>query len=143
MNATPFDLVFIFLGLCMAIGIIAFMVYAVKQKNSRLEIEESIEPIYSENSCAGRIGYNRNLAGPFIRLALYDEFLVVSYSKKIVLRYNEIKQVEIAKGLSAGGIKIILKNHKYPFIIVFANDTRRIINIIEQKLSQEKIERGE
>lgn len=84
---------------------IMFIVYfiAFKEKNILHKREIGRVPLYTEN-CSGNFyqknGWSRAFI-PFVRLAIYNDFLVLSFSKwplregKIILEFAEINKVEV------------------------------------------------
>ena len=76
----------------------------------------------------GQFGFI-NLSIPFVRTTLYEDFLVLSYWKKLIIPYEEIIKLE-KSGLFNSGFRIITKNgNKYgtPLIWTFNKERREII----------------
>jgi len=73
------------------IPLFIFCIFAYFYFNSKRKdpVEEMIEPLFCEQ-CGGR--FNQfNLTIPFVRHALYEEFIVIAYGRKrIILGYGEI-----------------------------------------------------
>ena len=103
----------------------------------RLDIEKDKTPLHTETA-GGRIGWMR-YRGPFIRLNIYDEFIVIRYSwKSIVLRYDEIERVETGKWLGLVTDRLQIVHHKPDapsFIRIGASSPERVKAIIESKLA--------
>jgi hypothetical protein len=68
-------------------SVIGFFVYLYISASKKHESETGISPIY-EFRTGGVIGWIK-FSGPFIRVSLYNEFIIISTTKKIKLRYNE------------------------------------------------------
>jgi len=64
-----------------------------RQRNVRDAQELGREPVHQE-VCGGAFGKTQR-SSPFVRVALYDEFLVIGYSRRLVLRYEEIEHVHL------------------------------------------------
>jgi len=57
----------------------------------RLPEELGLTPLHTE-ACSGIIGM-LSMRGPFIRVSIYREFLVISWSKKLLLRWSDIEDI--------------------------------------------------
>ena len=66
---------------------------------------------------------------PFVRLSFYEDFVVISYSVKILLHYSEIENVEVK-----GGAVHLHHNNLTKQSIVLSGDTERIIEVLERHL---------
>jgi hypothetical protein len=69
------------------------MLYRLWQRRVRDALEDGRDPLYEE-VCGGAFGKSRR-SSPFVRVALYEDFLVIAYSRRIVLRYDEIEHVHL------------------------------------------------
>jgi hypothetical protein len=67
--------------------------YRIRQREVRDARENGREPLHQE-VCGGAFGKVRR-SSPFVRVALYDDFLVIAYSRRIALRYAEIAHVHL------------------------------------------------
>ena len=101
-----------------------------------LDIEKGKTPLYS-SLAGGRIGWI-NYKGPFVRLRIYDEFVVIRYFfKSIVLQYDEIEHIEIKKwlGLVADRIQIFHRKQDVPSnLIIGTSDPTEAKKLIELRL---------
>ncbi len=61
-------------------------IYYRSTKKASIEIGK--KPLYTER-CAGKVG-KLYYKGPFIRVAIYDTFMVVSYLKQLVIHFDNI-----------------------------------------------------
>ncbi|MEZ4869592.1 MAG: hypothetical protein R3C14_50170 [Caldilineaceae bacterium] len=100
----------------------------------RLSAEQGKTPIFTQTS-GGRVGW-LNYRGPFIRLSLYEEFLVIRCWQSIVLRYDEIDRVELPKwfGLIGDGVRIVHHGQAPIRIHLGSGDATRLKNLIEARL---------
>lgn len=100
-------------------------------------IEEGKTPLYTTLG-GGRIGW-LNYKGPFIRLKIYDEFVVIRYLfKSLVLRYDEIERVEIKKwmGLVSDRVQIFhRKDDASKTLIIGTADPDEVKVLIEARLN--------
>lgn len=88
------------------------MVWIYLRKDRKHLAEAGKTPVFSE-SCAGIIGWI-TYRGPFIRVAVYDDFLVVSCDKPYALKFSEITQLEPCTFLYKKGFRIRHENPTYP-----------------------------
>jgi hypothetical protein len=108
--------------------------YILKKKNAYLDIEKKHIPVYSNKFCGGRLGHFGTMVVtiPFVRITIYDEFVVISSYKKILLYLNEIERIEPA-GLFLHCLLIRHKNPKYPNpFTICAREAEKIKEIIEK-----------
>jgi hypothetical protein len=103
----------------------------------RLDIEKNKTPLHTQTS-GGRIGWVR-YRGPFVRLSIYDEFIVIRYSwKSIVLRYDEIERVEIGKWLGVLSDSVQIVHHKPDapaYIKIGTSSPERVKEVIVSRLA--------
>ena len=103
----------------------------------RLDIEMNKTPLHSQTS-GGRIGWVR-YRGPFVRLSIYNEFLVIRYGwKRIVLPYDEIERIETGRwlGLMTDSVQIIHHKPDAPaYIRIGAFNPEWVKEVIESKLA--------
>lgn len=119
-----------YLGFLAPLIVIGFFIYIIKKRNSLLDIEKNLTPIYMED-CGGRFdGYNLTI--PFVRFKIYDNFIVISYTKKILLKYTDIKRIEIKRHIISKGIHIYHNKDDIPKnIIVWASNCEKLKDRIE------------
>lgn len=124
-----------YIGFLTPLILIIVFGYIINKRNLKLEIENKLTAVYSEN-CGGRFnGYN--LSVPFVRLTIYTDFIIISYTKKVVLKYNDIVKIEIKKHFISKGIHIYHKRNDIPKnIIIWTANSKKIKEIIESKLKE-------
>ncbi|MFA4830836.1 MAG: hypothetical protein WC862_01010 [Patescibacteria group bacterium] len=116
-----------------AIIIIVF-VLLFKKRNQLLDLERGMVPIHKEN-CGGKFNYT-NFSRPFVRLALYNDFMIISYFKQILLNYHEIEKVEYKNQWGQKYIQIFHRKADAPKkILLITKNAEQISQIINQKLS--------
>jgi hypothetical protein len=95
--------------------------------------EEGKKPLYEERigGTCGLIRYK----GPFIRLAIYEQFLLIRYSKAIVLNYDQIQSIQIKKSFFVSGLEIIADSSPSKFFL-WPRNPHAILKIVEEKRNQ-------
>ncbi len=102
----------------LVIMVVAFTFIYIISKSKQLAKEEIDKtPVY-KTRCSGIIG-SLHYRGPFIELRMYEDFLVVSYSKQMVFSYSSIN-VDIAKNFFRQGLAIHHLSQDYPSRIILA-----------------------
>ncbi len=86
--------------------VIVILGYILISSRRQSGSESNLTPIHKE-ICGARIGA-WNYTIPFVRLSVYDDFLVVSYSKKIVLKFNEITKIKKVFGINPFGASFMI-----------------------------------
>lgn len=112
--------------------------FTIINAHKRLDIEKGKTPLYS-STAGGQIGW-LNYKGPFISLRIYEDFLVIVYTKTIVLRFDEIDQVEIKKWIGLVSDRIQIVHHKLNVpskIIIGTSNPAKVKELIESKLLPE------
>lgn len=110
------------------IVITMFTVMIVKSRKLH-ELEIGQTPLY-KGTCSAIIGGLR-YTGPFIRIGIYEEFVVISYKKKIVLYYSDIDDIgEKPYSLMYKGLGITHHNPDAPKRIVLASISNNTIKRI-------------
>jgi len=99
------NLVFV-IPLIMLPLVFVLLILAVIYVRTPLDIEKSKQPIYSE-ICGGFIGFS-NSTYPFVKISMYDEFLVIKkLFNTVVLNYSDITDVSIGQlTMIRHGVKI-------------------------------------
>lgn len=118
------------------IGLIVF--YFLKTEKL-LKIEEGKKSLY-RGRCGGTINFV-NMSFPFLRFAIYDNFLVIRYfTKDIVLNYVEITDVFIKRYVFNKGIFIKHKKKNVPdIIILYFFDNEKIFEILKSKIKNVEV----
>ncbi len=107
---SPFiPLFFVLFTLSLVLGTFFFLFRAKKRQ---LPIELESKPILTL-TCAGTIGA-LNFRGPFVRLSLYHDFLVISYWKQLLLRPEDIINIEISRVLFVQRVIFHHRNSSIP-----------------------------
>lgn len=120
--------IFRFLLILIVGGIFAYIYLSGKAKAT---IEEGLTPIFEEQA-GGRFD-NVNLTIPFVRHAIYDDFVAISYGKtKYILKFNEIKRVENKRHIFSKGL---IYHHNKAGIpakcIIWSRDGNKAIDILK------------
>lgn len=118
--------------------VIIIMILVYFKARKPLEIEIGKTPVFSE-TCGAWIG-NRNSTFPFVRIALYQDFAVITnLSKHIVLDYKDIMDVtEYIKYLKHG-VKIA-HNRKdlHERIVIWSFNQYNLIKVLKELVDKNK-----
>jgi hypothetical protein len=96
----------------------------------KTNIEKGLTPIYTER-CGGLFDI-MNYTYPFVRLTLYDDFLVISCLTKRIVKYKNIKQIE-KTGVFRGGIQIITYNKHDDLPKIWTSNGEFITSLIKER----------
>lgn len=117
----------------LAFTVFAFIILLSIRKSER---EKGLTPLYSER-CGGRFGFVQ-ATFPFVRLSLYDDFLVLSCYGKIIIEYARIRELRDV-GLLGSGLEIVTTNPgKYGQPIIGTMNKSEIKRIIKECLANTK-----
>ena len=115
------------LGFTVGIG---FVLRAWFGSVRRADVEQTSECLL-EARCGGRFdGWNYSF--PFVRLAVYDKFLVIASSRTYLLDYSEIEKVETVSGLFSKGLQVHHKRNDLPTkVILWLADADKIKKMLD------------
>lgn len=83
-----------------------------RRKDRMHASEAGKKPLFTE-TCAGVIGW-LTYKGPFIRLAIYSDFMIVSCDKQYYLPFSSITKIERKSFLFTKGYRIHHRNADMP-----------------------------
>lgn len=110
------------------------LVYILSGKKT--DKEKGLTPIYTER-CGGRFGFVQ-ATFPFVRISLYENFLVIRSYGKLTIEYARIKELRDV-GFLGMGLEIITTNSsKYGQPIIGTFNRSHIKNIILKCLAKSK-----
>jgi len=110
-------------------GLFTVTMFLSSKKDKR---EKGEIPIYSER-CGGQFSLI-NFTTPFVRLTLYQDFMVISCWTKTIIEYHNIKQLKII-GILGTSIKIISKNNnKYEQSIIRTFNKKQVLYLINERI---------
>lgn len=92
--------------------VIAIFVRFYRRKDQLHAAELGKKPLFSD-TCGGVVGW-LNYKGPFIRVAVYPDFVVVSCDRQYYLPFGEIASIERRSFLFTKGYRIHHRNPQYP-----------------------------
>jgi hypothetical protein len=110
-------------------GIFAYVYF---KSTVLLDIEKGLEPILNIR-CTCFLDGMRHV---FTRFTIYDDFIVVSSRKKIVLKYGEIKKVTRGRVLWGKSLDIWHTKTALPSISLILRDIDTPMRTIESKLDR-------
>jgi len=119
---------FIALMIVNSLFFIVFILFYVdmRKKKSLLDIEKNQVPIFFYNNLGARIDL-LNLTYPFVRLSVYKDFFVISYSKKLVFMKEEVLEFKIISGGLSSGVQIIHNKNTIPKkIIIWTSNPEKL-----------------
>ena len=101
-----------FLPLVILPTVAGVFIWMFIRKDRRHAAEAGKQALYAA-TCAGIVGW-LTYKGPFIRLAVYNEFLAVACDRVYYLPFAEIQQIERRNFLFRKGYRIHHRNPSYP-----------------------------
>ncbi len=116
-----------FFNLVLLLFIAGTIVYTLRKRKSKLEIEKGLNPLFTEYCCGAFDGYRAK----FLRLSVYNDFLVIGYSRSIVIKAKEIKSVSFEKYFGAKGLKVGHNRSDLPNILLFLKNNLKAKQIIQ------------
>ena len=119
--------------LFLIVGCIFLYVYS--KSRSLLEIEKDITAILNE-SCTSYLDGMKNL---LTRVTFYDDFMVISSRRKIILKYEEISEVKEGKVLWAKSLDIVRKNKSLPSISLLFKNLEIPLQLLKSKCSKKYV----
>jgi hypothetical protein len=124
------NLIFFFPILLFAI-VCSIWIYLLLKSNSKDPSERGLAPLYHEQC----VGYFDGLRRIFVRFAAYEDFLVISYSRKIILPYGQIRSVKKETFFLRTALHIYHGKAGLPDIVLLLKRTDFVRKVIESKLS--------
>ncbi len=120
------------------IAVVVIMGLAIRKSRKPLSVEIGKKAEY-QVVCGARID-SINTTYPFIRVSLYDTFMVVSGLRSFVLYYSEIQDARISSGLMGlrKGVEIVHTNVNVPAqILLLSSVNNELLNSIKGKIRPE------
>lgn len=128
---TMIEMFFIIGGLVVFI-VVGFFTLTILLSNKRHEIEVGKIPFYSER-CGSQFGI-LTVTYPFVRISLYDEFMVISCFSRKLIEYDKIRRIEEESGVFAREIELVTTNREiYGRPIIWTLNNERLGNLIREK----------
>jgi hypothetical protein len=97
------------------------------------QLEEGLVPFFQEQ-CGGRFdGFNLTI--PFVRHAMYDNFIVIGYGKKRhIIKYADLSMATLKWHLFSKGITYIHNRVDLPrSIIIWSRSPEKVIDFFKDK----------
>ena len=101
-----------FLPLVILPTVAGIFIWMFLRKDRRHAAEAGKKALYS-TICGGIVGW-LTYKGPFIRVAVYPEFLVIACDKVYYLPFSEVVQIERRNFMWRKGYRIQHRNPSYP-----------------------------
>lgn len=135
MNLDPIAAILGFITLVVVPSVLLYWYFV---KNSKLPEENGLTPVHTEVG-GGRFD-GINYTWPFVRIAIYDQFMVISYSHKILLRQKDITNVELEKHILSMGVRISHNRSEIPsLVILWSTNAQVLLEMIKQMLQKQSI----
>ena len=128
------------LAVVAVIGVVMGLAFALP--NRRAPIEKDLTPAYQERCIVvfeGALGFRAGGNLPVWRVSLYDEFLVVSFLRQVVVRYDEIASIDMG-GINRRAVRLKL-HHNADAALLYVTDPARVIELINNKKDGKERER--
>jgi len=120
------------------IGLLVIFLSLLIKRSLKMAVEKGLTPIFT-TKCGGQIG-SLGYSPPFIRLALYDDFIVISGFRKIQLKYEDINRLVLKSLYWYKGFEIWHANSSLPPDLSLSffgtKDFEKTKNIIETKMCE-------
>ncbi len=115
-------------------GIFGFTLYL---SHRRIPMEKGLTPIYSERCGSPFASF------PFVRVTLYDDFMVVKMWGADVFEYKNMLPVK-RYGLFGGGIEVdTINTEKYGRAIIYSFNTTYLMNLLNEKIGKKQEHKSE
>ncbi len=120
-------------------GVVGFVFFLfIKRARTRLPIEQGQKPLHEEY--CGAILNNRKYSLPFVRFALYENFLVISYFGKILLPLESIEVIRIRRRHLLPGLQIVHHQPDAPRdLFVWLSRMDRVRSLLEGRVSLDEV----
>ncbi len=118
--------------------VLAIFGFILKRKNVPHEREKGKIAIFADKNCGGILGHGGTMvfSAPFVRVNVYEDFVVISTIFKIVLDISEIEKIEKARW-NYSSLKLSHSNKKYASPLTIASgNLRELIEVIEAQMEK-------
>jgi hypothetical protein len=123
---------FLLVGGLIVFIVIGFFVFTILLSNKRHEIEVGKAPFYIER-CGAQFGI-LTVTYPFVRISLYDEFMVISCFSRKIIEYDKIRRIEEESGILAREIELVtISREIYGRPTIWTLNNERLGNLIREK----------
>ena len=114
----------------MVLSSFAYFYFGGRKKD---QLEDGVSPFFQEQ-CGGRFdGFNLTI--PFVRHAMYDNFIVIGYGKKRhIIKYTDLSMATLKRHLFSRGITYSHSRVDLPkSIIIWSRSPEKVIDLIKGK----------
>lgn len=119
-----------------AIGVLATL------RDRKASVEQGLEPVH-ECNCGARVG-DVNWSIPFVRLALYRSFMVISYAKKIVVSYDAIERLFVDRYILNKGLRVVHHDCAIPeYLMIWSTDVENLQKTLAALVRSHSIDRND
>ena len=99
--------------------------------------ELNLEPLWQER-CSGKMGAF-GIGIPAIRIAIYQDFMVIAFLGQTVIPYRDIAEISLEKGISrtfATGVTLKLKGLR-SYYVFNSHDPKGLVELLKSRLSDQ------
>jgi len=107
--------------------VIFVIIYIIWKRGTKLELEQGLDPLFTEY-CNGVIDGGR---AKFLRFSIYTDFLVIGFSRSIIIQTSDIKSPNIERYFGIQGLAIHHKREDLPKIVLFLRDASKAKYILQ------------
>ncbi|MEO8378156.1 MAG: hypothetical protein ABI779_00695 [Acidobacteriota bacterium] len=107
-----------------AVGV--YFQHALSVRDRQLPEEAGQSRLFEEH-CGARVERGRNFTAPFVRLTVYEEFLVVNcldYRRSI--RYEDIGHLSDVRTVLGRGLELAVRDPEAPTVTLWVRDVKRV-----------------
>lgn len=127
-----------FFGLIAVLLVVAgVLLWPVVNSFRKVPAEKGLQPIWQQRCSGGirQLGFGGGTNIPFIRVALYSDFMVIGGFSITVIPYQTITEVSWKQSfLSLGGVRIKLRGLKSSYVL-YPRNPKNFVSLIESHLT--------
>jgi len=130
----------VWIGLGAIIIVIVVFSIILKRKKILHEREKGLTRIYTDQRCGGQLGPGGTMVFslPFVRVSVYEDFVVISTLFKIVLEISEIEKM-VESRWSNTSMKLFHSNKKYANpLIISSRNLKELKEVIEAQMAKQR-----
>lgn len=132
---------FAIIALCAFIGVASILPLFTSSR--RADVELNLKPLWQKR-CAGKMGVI-GIGIPSIRVALYQEFMVIAFLGQTIISYRDIEEVSVKRAfwsLNFSGVLLKLRDMRsgYRFNLNLS-DSKEFVKVIQSHLPHHSIKR--
>lgn len=104
-------------------------------RSRKLTQQEKVENLIYRETCGAKVN-NLNLTWPFVRLAIYNDFIMISYFKKILLNINDIIEIKKVRNIISEGLQLIHNSKDLPkSITIWSLNPNEVYKVLNKRIN--------